>query len=42
MNGEISTVRIEAAGLGTKWVHLANLPPIVPDSVIMNNDEQVR
>jgi hypothetical protein len=34
MNGEISTVRIEVAGLGTKRVRLANLPPEVSDSVI--------
>jgi hypothetical protein len=35
VNGEISTVRIEAAGLGTNKVRLANLPPEVPDSVIL-------
>jgi hypothetical protein len=32
MTGEISTVRIEAAGLGTKRVRPANLLPDVPDS----------
>jgi hypothetical protein len=34
VTGEISTVRIVAAGLGTKRVCLANLPTYVPDSVI--------
>jgi hypothetical protein len=34
LNGEISTVRVQAAGLGTKRARLANLPPEVPDSVI--------
>jgi hypothetical protein len=33
-NSELSTVRIEAAGLGTKRVRLANIPPEVPDRVI--------
>jgi hypothetical protein len=31
-NGELSTVRIEAAGLGTKRVRLTNIPQAVPDS----------
>jgi hypothetical protein len=34
MSGEISTVHIEAAGLGTKRVLLVNLPLELPDSVI--------
>jgi hypothetical protein len=34
MSGEISTVRTEAAELGTKRVRLANLSPDVPDSMI--------
>jgi hypothetical protein len=33
-SGELSKVRIEAAGLGTKRVRLANIPPEVPDNVI--------
>jgi hypothetical protein len=35
MNGEISTVRIEAAEWGTKRVRLENLPLEVPDSAII-------
>ena len=33
-NGEISTVRIEAAGPGTERVRLANIPPDVPNRII--------
>jgi hypothetical protein len=33
-NGEISKVRIEAAGLGIRRVRIANLPTDVPDRVI--------
>jgi hypothetical protein len=33
-NGEITSVRIEAAGLGIKKVRLANLPPEIADRVI--------
>jgi hypothetical protein len=33
-NGEISTVRIEAAGMGIKRVRLANIPPEIPDRTI--------
>jgi hypothetical protein len=33
-NGEISSVRIEAAGLGIKRVRLANLPPEIADRAI--------
>jgi hypothetical protein len=33
-NGELSTVRLQAAGLGTKRVRLANIPPEVSDRVI--------
>jgi hypothetical protein len=33
-NGEISTVRIEAAGMGIIRVRLANIPPEIPDRTI--------
>jgi ribosomal protein L19E len=33
-SGEVSTVGIDAAGLGTKRVRVANLPPIVPDTAL--------
>jgi hypothetical protein len=34
INGELSAVRIEAAGLGTKRVRPANMPPEIPDRII--------
>ena len=30
-NGEISKMRIEAVGMGTRWVGIANLPTEMPD-----------
>jgi hypothetical protein len=33
-NGEMSTVRIEAAGMGIKRVGLPNIPPEIPDRII--------
>jgi len=33
-NGEISMVRVETAGLGTRWVRIANLHPEVSEEVI--------
>jgi hypothetical protein len=33
-NGEISHVKIEMAGMGTKRIRLANLPPETPDDAI--------
>ena len=33
-NGEISKVRVETAGLGTRKVRIANLPPEVPEEVL--------
>jgi hypothetical protein len=32
--GEVSTVGIAVAGLGTKGVRVANLPPEVPDTAL--------
>jgi hypothetical protein len=36
-NGELSQVRIEIAGLGTKRIRIANLPPEVPESLIRSD-----
>jgi hypothetical protein len=33
-NGEVTTVGITVAGLGTKRVRIANLPPGVPDAAL--------
>ena len=33
-NGELSQVRIEIAGLGTKRIRTANLSPEIPESLI--------
>jgi hypothetical protein len=33
-NGEIRQVQAETAGMGTRRIHIANLPPEIPDSVI--------
>jgi hypothetical protein len=33
-NGEISTVMIEVAGMGTRIVRIANLAPEIPDAVV--------
>jgi hypothetical protein len=33
-NGEMSTVRIDSAGMGIKRVRLANIPPEIPDRTI--------
>lgn len=35
-NGELFTVQIELAGLGTRRIRIANLPPEVPDRAIRN------
>jgi hypothetical protein len=34
VNGELSTVAIDVAGLSTKRVRVANLPPEVQDAVL--------
>ena len=36
-NEELSTVAIAVAGLGTKGVRVANLPPDVNDAVLMTS-----
>ena len=33
-NGELSIVKVEIAGLGTKRVRIANLPPEIPDGTL--------
>ena len=39
-NGEISVVKLELAGLGTRRVRVANLPPELPHSIIRTAVEQ--
>jgi hypothetical protein len=41
-NGEISHVRIEKAGLGTKHIRIANLPPEVPEGIFKSALMQYR
>jgi hypothetical protein len=33
-NGEITKVAISIAGMGNKWIRIANLPPEVPENVL--------
>ena len=33
-SGELFRVTIDVAGLGTKWIRIANLPPEVPDDIL--------